>query len=161
MDSHDLAYIAGFLEGEGTFAYTISDKGYCHALIRVTSTDEDVVQKLADRVPRSRTRGPYEPSKGSLGKKPVSYWTLAVKPLVVALATDIRPMMGQRRQGQIDKMLDAIASCPTLRVHGPAPHGTVTRWGQGCRCDVCHMASNNYQRDRRIARGVQPKPRVR
>jgi hypothetical protein len=154
VNSDDLAWVAGFLEGEGTFYAHVAKRGTLRLTIRVTSTDLDVVEKLQGLVPTSRVQGPYRPSKGSLGLKDHWQWGLHARPLVVKLATQVRPLMGIRRQGQIDVLLQRHAEYPYLRNRFPAPaaHGTRTRYDRGCRCEPCHAAENAYQREGRAIR---------
>jgi hypothetical protein len=66
----------------------------------------------------------------------------------------LRPLMGARRQGQIDALLEMHAQHPVARNRTPSPaeHGTRTRYGRGCHCESCHAAENAYQRERRAAR---------
>jgi hypothetical protein len=46
MKSDDLAWIAGFLEGEGYFVTHTSKRGYVRMRIGATSTDLDFLQHL-------------------------------------------------------------------------------------------------------------------
>jgi hypothetical protein len=152
MESGDLAWMAGFLEGEGFFVRQTSTRGYIRVGIAATSTDRDVLERLRVIVPTSRVQGPYLPSS-SIGKKPSWRWVLNARPLVVQLATDLRPLMGARRQRQIDALLAHHAAHPARkRVYQPAPHGTRTRYGYGCRCEECRSTENAYQRARTAAR---------
>jgi hypothetical protein len=121
MESHNLAWLAGFLEGEGYFTSNISAHGYCRILIGATSTDRDVLDHIWRIVPYSRLNGPYKPARGQLGKKETYRWILQVKPLVIDLAEELRPLMGGRRQGQIDTMLLNAASYPIGRIRRLGP----------------------------------------
>jgi hypothetical protein len=69
IDIHDRAWLAGFLEGEGFFSCQVR-AGYGRIMIGVTSTDRDVVERLARLVPRSRIYGPYTPEPDGLAKRP-------------------------------------------------------------------------------------------
>ena len=153
MKSDDLAWLAGFLEGEGAFNCETSGRGYRRIRIAVTSTDRDVVEHLTRIVSGSRFNGPYAPSNGSLGKKPTYRWVLAIRPLALDLAKQLRPLMCERRQEQIDVLLAHAVAHPALRTVGaPALHGTRIRYARGCNCEACHEAVNAYQRDRRAIR---------
>ena len=153
MDNDDLAWVAGLLEGDGFFWKQTSRRGYVRVGVGVKSTDEDVLRYLERLIPESRIRGPFEPR--SLGKKPYWHWELGLRLVVIDLLKQIRPWMGKRRTEQIDAVLAHHASRPAVRnaITGhPAEHGTVTRWGQGCRCDRCRAADNAYQREGRCRR---------
>lgn len=154
MKSDDLAWIAGFLEGEGYFLTETSERGYIRVLIGVTSTDLDVLEKLQHLVPEGSICGPYTPAATSFGSKPHWKWRLGARGLVVELSEQLRPLMGERRQGQIDVLLEHHRTHPVIRNRTPsqAEHGTRTRYGRGCHCDRCHEAENKYQRDRRAIR---------
>jgi hypothetical protein len=152
MNSDNLAWLTGFLEGEGAFNRE-SGREKRRVRIAVTSTDRDVVEHLARIVPGSRFNGPYAPSAGSLGNKPTYRWVLAIRPLVIELAKQLRPLMCERRQGQIDALLAHAAAHPALRARGaPASHGTRIRYARGCDCEACHEAANAYQRYGRAMR---------
>lgn len=152
MNNHDLAWIAGFLEGEGVFSTHISSRGFCKIRISASSTDADVLEHLTSLVAGSHVYGPRMPHAHSLGKKPFYVWVLQIKPLAVDLATQLRPNMGERRREQIDKMLADAAAYPVVRNRNVrAEHGTTTCAWRGCPCRPCREADNRYQRERRAA----------
>jgi hypothetical protein len=146
MDIHDLAWLAGFLEGEGFFSCQVR-AGYGRIMIGVTSTDRDVVERLARLVPRSRIYGPYTPEPDGLAKRPQYRWRFGIKPLVADLVTSLRPLMCERRQAQIDAMLELYATYPGPEPALAAPHGTARRFRGGCRCEPCWAANRRYKRD--------------
>jgi|SRR5450755_242947 hypothetical protein len=154
MKSDELAWIAGFLEGEGYFFRQTSKRGYIRVGIGATSTDLDVLEHLRSLVPHSRIQGPYKPAPPSYGSKPFWKWVLQTRPLVVEMAEQLRPLMGERRRGQVDALLGHHAAHARVRNRTPSPaaHGTRTRYGRGCKCQECHAAENKYQRDRRAIR---------
>lgn len=152
MNSDDLAWVAGYLEGEGSFICSAPARR--RVCIAASSTDRDVIEHLTRIVPYSRLRGPY--SCSGLGEKPQYYWALIIRPLVVDLATQLRPMMCERRQEQIDALLAYVVANPALRTRGaPQPHGTRIRFDRGCICKPCRDAENAYQRERRKIRKAQ------
>ena len=148
IKSDDLAWVAGFLEGEGFFSCQTSAKGYVRVLIGASSTDRDVLERLARLVPHSRVNGPYVPSEGSRGKKLTWRWSVCVRSQTVDLAEQMRPLMSARRREQIDAMLTHAASRPVGRQTRQLPsHGTRARYRRGCKCDECRAVENSYQRD--------------
>jgi hypothetical protein len=155
MNIDDVAWIAGYLEGEGCFRALISSRGYVRLGVTVTSTDEDVLRHLCNLIPESRMSGPYAGHRGSLGTKPVFHWELRVRLAVVELLEQVRPWICERRTAQIDAVLAHHASHPALRtgrIRGEAAHGTQERFGQGCRCGECRAAHNVYQAEGRRRR---------
>lgn len=155
MNSSDLAWLAGFLEGEGTFSRESDARGRSGRRVRiaVTSTDRDVMDHLVRVVAGSRLTGPYAPAATSFGVKPHYKWMLASRPLVIDLAKRLHPLMCERRRGQIDALLAHAAAHPALRTRGaPAAHGTRIMRARGCACEPCHEAGNVYQRDGRTRR---------
>jgi hypothetical protein len=147
MKSDELAWIAGFLEGEGFFLKETSARGYVRVGIGASSTDRDVLERLLRTVPDSRVHGPYMLAESARGKKPVWRWSIRVRTPTVELAKQIRPLMCRRRQEQIDALLAVAASQPVGPRPRPLPaHGTRTRYAYGCKCDECREAENSYQR---------------
>jgi DNA-binding transcriptional regulator YiaG len=94
MNSNELYWLAGILEGEGSFGCTVSSP-----TIRVGMTDRDVMNRVAElldaRVGKSKRLPPQK--------------TMYVVSLSGDKALDlmrlVRPLMGQRRGGRIDSIL--------------------------------------------------------
>lgn len=112
MDSAELAWVAGLLEGEATFAKEVSKRGYACISVIVSSVDEDVLLRLQRFVPAGVIRGPLEHSPNSIGKQPFWTWRLRRRDAVVNLLERIRPRMGERRRQQIDALLEMHALYP-------------------------------------------------
>lgn len=104
MQTHDVYWLAGLIEGEGCLSRDKNGKGYA-IRIRVAMTDEDVVRKCAAVSGVGHVRGPYT-SYGSLGTKPMYSWTVCKKSHVTLLLRAIYPLMGTRRQARIRELLD-------------------------------------------------------
>lgn len=106
MTRADRYWLAGFLEGEGSFTVQnrLSASGNpCQRwAVTVGSTDLDVLTRAAE-IMCARLYGPVERA----GRKPIWSAQLRSKGAVLKLATDLRPLMGERRRAQIDKMLEA------------------------------------------------------
>lgn len=99
-----LYWLAGILEAEGSFL-----KGTPSAPnkpnIKIHTTDQDIAQRVAD-IFQVKMMGPYTRSEWEVEYKPFYMVTKRSRP-AIKLMQQIRPMMGERRQGQIDA---AIAS---------------------------------------------------
>jgi hypothetical protein len=109
----DLHWLAGFLEGEGSFICgPPNGRDSNLPIVTVETTDKDVVeraarimgiQKMTSRVrveTREKFKGPRKPTYSIrfAGSKAVAWMRL------------LQPLMGSRRQGQIQKALDSY--CP-------------------------------------------------
>jgi len=147
----DLAWLAGILEGEGSFmAQHVPADGHQGPRIRVrvslSMTDEDVVARVCDIVGLGRVR----PAKGQRAHyKDLYAWTITAMDPVAALLRLLRPYMGERRRRQIDACLAAVVEAtPTRRKRN---HG-LTKYGDGCRCDICRQAKRekNSRRKNRL-----------
>lgn len=100
IDELTLHWLAGLLEGEGSFVAGVPANP-TKPIIALQMTDEDVVAKVAaifqvkyHRVDMSHEKGWRDTYRLRIaGKKAVSVMKL------------LRPLMGERRQGQIDKAL--------------------------------------------------------
>jgi hypothetical protein len=94
----DLYWLAGFLEGEGSFSYPRSSRDY--AVVSAVSTDKDVATRVA-RLLGVKMYGPYRYGDN---KKP--YWSVAQRGSKGAgWMRVLQPLMGRRRQAQIRKTL--------------------------------------------------------
>lgn len=147
-DDARIAWLAGLLEGEGTFTSMTN-----YPLISVEMADLDVMQRAAQILdahvrPRTTERGPAR------GWSPT--FCMAVSG---ARASDwmkaLRPWMGERRRGQIDR---ALAAYRPVRLSTPPPACVVA----GCEADhrsrgLCHRHYMQWDRDRRAGR----EPRVK
>lgn len=106
MTDLDLAWLAGLLEGEGSFQRGVPSKP-TQPRVMLNMTDEDVVTRAA-RVMGvvSVVRVRVQP-----GRKPV--FQIALRGArAVALMQLLRPLMGQRRQRQIDEAVACYRALP-------------------------------------------------
>lgn len=101
MEKNDLIWLAGYLEGEGSFSAGPPSNPRA-PIIQVTTTDEDVIQKvgrlLGVKYHKARPKKAKEHHK-------VAYRTALRGHKAVRLMERIRHLMGYRRQGQIDAAL--------------------------------------------------------
>lgn len=106
MTETELAWLAGWMEGEGTFygAYvkTRKDYWYHRVTLRAVSTDKDTIEKAHRITGVGRIYGPY-----MYGTNKQENWQWAVCKRVDAetLMHILRPHMSSRRQVQIDEAL--------------------------------------------------------
>jgi hypothetical protein len=142
------AWLAGLLEGEGTFAIT---RGY--PVIRVQMCDLDVLERAAaimriarispKDVERNREHGWSPAFQIALGGARAAEWMCV-----------LRPLMGERRTTEIDRALGA---------YHPIRLTQVPRWCVIPGCErthrsrgLCHTHYMKWHRDRRLGR----KPRI-
>jgi hypothetical protein len=107
LPTHDLHWLAGLLEGEGSFMAGPPSNPRM-PIISITMNDVDVMTRVgrifgrkvqAIRPRRVRWQTTYQLRVAGAG--------------AVALMTSLRPLMGTRRQGQIDRALACYAPRPT------------------------------------------------
>lgn len=102
MDDRERYWLAGLLEGEGTFLKGPPSAPRC-AIVRVAMTDQDVVEHAARLLGRGVT--PWDRKRDPPRKR---VYITQIKGLpAVELMTILRGVMGQRRRGQIDAALAA------------------------------------------------------
>lgn len=143
MESTDLAWLAGLLEGEGCFGIFMktSTTGEPYPTFRITlkMCDEDVVSRAHHITGLGRVTGPFIP--GNPKWSPV--WTRQVNKRddVFALCKALEPWMGERRTAKLHEIYDAYAATgrPQWR-HGTRQGYEVHK----CKCDLC-TASNTLR----------------
>jgi hypothetical protein len=110
MTPMELAWLAGWLEGEGTFYFT-KTKSSPTVVIQVFSVDFDVIEKAAKLMggaiysikPRGRSQGGF---RVHLESQPA-----------VDLMNDLLPLMGARRVAQIQIALEGWRTRPNRPTH--------------------------------------------
>jgi hypothetical protein len=99
-------WLAGLLEGEGSFMKGTPSHPESHR-IHVNMTDKDVIAKAAE-VMGVNPFGPYKRTGRDAQYKP-RYYAILVGAKSIELMKLLRPLMGQRRQGQIDEVIASYA----------------------------------------------------
>lgn len=94
-------YIAGLLDGEGSF--TSSQK---HSYMELSLTDEDLILKCKEYLQIGNVRGPYQRAQN---RKPFWVWHVAKTKDLARLVLAIYPLMSSRRQEQIEKMYEHMS----------------------------------------------------
>lgn len=107
MTSTERAWVAGLIEGEGSF--TFNGRG---PRIAVRMTDEDVVRRL----PALTGVGRIYAEKRDPPRKPTWVWVVAARLDAFRLMKELWPLMGQRRR---QRMVEVWLSA-TLREPSPA-----------------------------------------
>ena len=101
MTTKDLYWLAGLLEGEGSFDYQCRESEQRHGRPRIqfASTDHDIAVRVAALF-KKRVNGPYRAYGGQLNKKPM-YKVLLSGPRAVGLMFTLWSILGTRRREQI------------------------------------------------------------
>ena len=116
----DLTWLAGLLEGEGTFMAGPPSSPRC-PVVRVEMTDRDVVVRVAALI--DRTVSSPNPRKGN--KR--SYITAIKGRPAIALMLQVAPMLSEARRRQIRRALRPTG--PRRLSHAERPH--TIRWLAG------------------------------
>jgi hypothetical protein len=108
INTVDLGWLAGLLEGEGCFRARNSGFTNDTITISVTMTDEDVVRKAHEIIKLGTVSGPYLIKSG----KSIWIWQCSSRKEVPQILMTIYPLMGKRRQTRIKWLLDIWKSIP-------------------------------------------------
>lgn len=107
MDS-DHVWLAGLLEGEGSFTTTFHRRGetrigYRYAVVELSMIDEDVVVRAAKILDCNYARR-FPPARRKAGWQP-QYRLRLEGGKAKTLMRKLKPLMGERRQRQIESAL--------------------------------------------------------
>lgn len=102
MSEADTAWLAGLLEGEGSF-FMIRDKGYQYPTIVVAMTDLDVIERVASMFGTSIF--PQKKDKRYPDGK-IGYRTQTTGHKAAGLMERLLPWMGERRSQKIKELLN-------------------------------------------------------
>lgn len=105
LDDTSLAWLAGILEGEGSFIVVrnhVGGKIYLYPMIEVNMTDQDIIVRVSDMF-GTKPYGPFQQRQGR--RKP--FWRACVSGSPAAnLMNQLLPVMGERRSAQVVSALD-------------------------------------------------------
>lgn len=118
MEKHEVAWVAGIIEGEGSL-HVVRKGDVVHGRVAVVMTDYDVLESL-----RSITGvGTVRQERARTNRKRTWVWAFAAREDVIYLVTLIYPFLHARRKQQADKVLEASRSKSNLR---DLPRGVYT-----------------------------------
>jgi len=96
-----LAWLAGLLEGEGSFV--VNDT---RPQITVDMTDEDVIRRCHEIAGVGHVYGPYARQRSTTGpRKDLWSWRVSQQLHTYALMVALYPWMGQRRQEKMREIM--------------------------------------------------------
>ena len=108
--TNDLYWLAGLLEGEGSFL-TGPPSAPRYPVLALQMTDQDVVARVAAMFDRKLGRWQSRHAR----EQPV-FLVRITGTKAVAWMTALRPLMGERRRLQIDRAVASHAPTPTARL---------------------------------------------
>jgi hypothetical protein len=107
----DIAWMAGLLEGEGSFGLdNRSKKRYENSTsppgvyIKISMTDEDVIEKMAKLV----NKASFSPARVTKKNKKVYNLHIGDRETLLVLLPRLFPYLGKRRQAQVQVCIDAL-----------------------------------------------------
>ena len=153
MTPEEIAWVAGLLEGEGSFVLGARgnrvDKPKIQQIqITCGMTDRDVMLKLHQVVGIGNTYLERRRDPRRSNVKQMYIWNASKRADVVPFLKLIRPHMGDRRGAKIDELLQYAEDNPLI-YNQPVVCGTRRAYRKGCRCDRCRRAASDYARDLR------------
>lgn len=104
LETKDLHWLAGWLEGEGSFFISSNRKS---PVIVGGCNDKDIIDKIACLIKAARIHGPY--MKAGYTKPFYQFWLIKQ---AVSWMMMLYPLMGERRKNQIRKCLSVWKSVP-------------------------------------------------
>lgn len=104
MSDVEAAWLAGLLEGEGSFISLIR-RGVPRVRVSMVSTDQDVIERVM-----AITGVPTGTQSQRPDRKRCYHWHCDRRRDVEALIERLYPLMGERRQGQMTEALDRARS---------------------------------------------------
>lgn len=147
MNTNELNWLAGLLEGEGCFSIrdTLRNKGLG---VSCSMTDKDVIDKIHSLVGFGSI---FTVSSRQINHQIQYKWNSSKRNDVVWLIEQLLPFMGERRSNKIQEMLKFHSNHPMVRMR--QEHGTLTMYAYWkCHCEKCSYAAMEDQRQRRAKR---------
>ena len=142
MTSLDVAWLAGLLEGEGTF---FRPRRYGTLRVVLGMTDRDIVERAASLVGRPSV---YEAKRKN--KKPhhkTQYWWMLTGHSAAAVMMTIYSFMGERRRTKIQQLLEEWRSTPYKKRINPVTlceHKARRHYAHGF-CKSCYDKSRSHR----------------
>lgn len=144
MDTIDIAWVAGVVEGEGALCATSGNSSE----LKVLMTDEDVIRRLHAVTGLGNVNGPIHHKNGG---KPLFAWKVSNKRDLARILLAIYPLLGKRRQGQVATLADRLMRLrgrgePYCRVCGAADWYVYPNRNRQCRPCALRLVHARKQR---------------
>jgi hypothetical protein len=114
MTSEQVAWLAGILEGEGSFIV----KGHRAVTFQVVMTDRDIIDRLVQVTGVGRING-FAPAKSHY--KQAWVWLVRRRAHVIFVITAVMPWLGERRTAAAQRVLDELAKPLSAPPEGVEP----------------------------------------
>lgn len=151
MNDIECAWVAGLLEGEGSFTFgpegnRIGKPKIRQLMITCGMTDEDTILKLHQIVQIGNVYLERRKDPRRDYAKQMYIWQASKRADVIPFMEAIRPHMSERRGERIDAMFQYAIDNPLI-YNRPVLCGTRRSYRKGCHCDECRGAMSAYHRD--------------
>lgn len=107
MTPTETAWLAGILEGEGSFFELKRPKKRTLARVSMAMTDHDIVERVAEVTGVGTVK--HVPRRSRPDRKPIWHWVVQRNNDAVDVMKAVRPWMGERRTERIDGVLAVAA----------------------------------------------------
>ena len=105
--SEELAWAAGFFDGEGCFSWRKTRDPRGKVLVTITQVDPEVLEKFKAAVGVGNVLGPYNRRPDDLGQRP--YWLYRVQGRgATKVALDMWPWLGTVKRLQYNRVVDRV-----------------------------------------------------
>ena len=153
MELVDVAYIAGFFDGEGYAGVGFrksSKNGKRYPRIRASISQQDirVLQWIASSVGVGQV---YSDKKLYGRTRKIMHRYVVQSRRAENFLRLILPFL-RVKKAQVEQALSTIAETKVQRPQGHREHGTTTMYWRGCRCEACTAANRRRASDCRRAK---------
>jgi len=107
----DLLWLAGILEGEGTFALIHHERNVGTPRVQMRSADRDVIERVVKIVGQGKVGGPYRKTGAAPHHAPMWGWIASSKESLKLMSV-LFPHMCLRRREQISKVFISLGLPP-------------------------------------------------
>lgn len=118
MADVDVAWAAGFFDGEGHFGLSKprqrkAGHSYTHAIVRISQTEPTTLERFRIAVDRGAVRGPYAPPRNGFSRR--QRWEYAVEGSgAVEVGRLLLPYLSGPKTAQVERALAAVAAQAAL-----------------------------------------------
>jgi hypothetical protein len=150
MATEDLAWCAGFFDGEGCFSISKSTTRHPHkyASVRINQVHREVLDRFALAVEVGKVRGPYQRGPN----QPIYVYSASTWCEVKTIADLLWPWLGTIKRDQAERVLNESKKTQ-LRLTDSCRRGHLisevgrSKWGQ---CKECLRASARKSRAKKV-----------
>jgi len=146
----DLAWLAGLLEGEGSFMLKTKRSYNGTIAISLQMTDKDIVEKCA-AILKTKVYGPYNSKQKKKNGEPKkeTYLLTVFGTTAASWMMTLYPLMGERRKQKIEELLNHWKTQQSMITGKMALcHSNRIRFCKDM-CKSCYM--KNYHKEKKLA----------